>query len=229
MTNNFAATPISQGHNLFGENPGGLDTTDIVDPTPLLGPPQNNGGSTHTHALQSGSPAIDAGNPATPGSAAPACEATDQRGETRPVDGDGDSTAICDIGTFEKAAGGGGGGDTTPPTLDINNDVKPANGATKIARTTNISATFSEPMDLDSLKAAGVFTLKNTRTGAMVQPASITLSSDGKTVTFDPSTPKLAKKTKYEVRIQGGSGGATDVADNPLAADAVWSFTTKRR
>jgi hypothetical protein len=200
-----------------------------VNPSPLLGQLANNGGSTQTHVLQTGSPVIDAANPATPGSGPPACEATDQRGQTRPQDGDGDSTATCDIGAFEKEAGGGGGGDdTTPPTLDINSNVSPKNGATKIARTTNISATFSEPMDLDSLKADGVFTLKNTKTGDMVSPTSITLSSDGKTVTFDPAPLKLAKKTRYEVKI---TTGAKDQATpgNALESDAVWSFTTKRK
>ena len=48
-----------------------------------------------THALQSGSPAIDAGNPATPGSGGNACEPTDQRGVARP------QGAACDIGAFE--------------------------------------------------------------------------------------------------------------------------------
>ncbi len=123
-------------------------------------------------------------------------------------------------------------GDTTPPTLDVNNDVTPSNGALRVRRITNIRATFSEPMDLDSLKAAGVFTLKNTKTGAMVQPTDITLSSDGKTVTLDPfgpTTQKLARRTTYEVRIKGGTGGAADVAGNVLATDAVWSFKTGRR
>jgi hypothetical protein len=119
--------------------------------------------------------------------------------------------------------------DNTPPTLDTANNVTPRNGQTRVSRTTNIRATFSEPMSLSSLQASGVFTLKNTRNGSMVSPASITLSSDGRTATFDPAPPKLAKKTRYEVRIKGGSGGAADLAGNALAADAVWTFTTKRR
>jgi hypothetical protein len=45
-------------------------------------------------ALQETSPAIDAANPTH-------CPATDQRGVPRPVDGDGDNTAVCDIGAFE--------------------------------------------------------------------------------------------------------------------------------
>ncbi len=61
---------------------------------PLLGPLANNGGATQTHALLTGSPAIEAGSNA-------ACPATDQRGVARPQDADGDGNAVCDIGAFE--------------------------------------------------------------------------------------------------------------------------------
>lgn len=112
----LAGTFISEGYNLLGENPGILAPTDIIEPNPLLGPLADNGGQTLTHALQAGSPAIDAANPAAPGSGGTACEATDQRGTPRPQDGDGDATATCDIGAFEKTAGGGGG----DPAMTIN-------------------------------------------------------------------------------------------------------------
>ncbi len=61
---------------------------------PLLGALADNGGDTLTHALQPGSPAIDAGTNA-------GCPATDQRGVARPYDGDNDATATCDIGSVE--------------------------------------------------------------------------------------------------------------------------------
>ena len=67
--------------------------TDIIDTT--LG---DNGGATPTHALPMGSPAIDA----VP--AASCASATDQTGKARPIDGDGDMTADCDIGAFENEA-----------------------------------------------------------------------------------------------------------------------------
>ena len=61
---------------------------------PNLGPLQNNGGPTQTHALLSGSPAIDAGNPGGCRDEFGVLLMTDQRGINRPAFG-------CDIGAFE--------------------------------------------------------------------------------------------------------------------------------
>ena len=61
----------SQGYNLV-QNPAGCALIggpgDITGEDPKLGPLANNGGPTQTRALLRGSPAIDAGNPAPPGS-----------------------------------------------------------------------------------------------------------------------------------------------------------------
>jgi CSLREA domain-containing protein len=70
--------------------PGDLQNTD-----PLLGPLASDG----TLPLLPGSPAIDAGD-STPAN----CPRHDERGVARPQDGDGNGTAICDIGAYEKAA-----------------------------------------------------------------------------------------------------------------------------
>jgi hypothetical protein len=82
----------SSGFNLVGNSRGGsgYDPTDLLDIDPLLGPLQDNGGPTHTHALLPASPAINAGDPAFE----PPPD-TDQRGFNRIVG------ERIDIGAFE--------------------------------------------------------------------------------------------------------------------------------
>jgi hypothetical protein len=67
-----------------------------------LGPLQNSGGPTKTHALLPGSVAIDAVTDCT--DLAGNLIAQDQRGMTRPVDGNRDGIAQCDVGAYEAPA-----------------------------------------------------------------------------------------------------------------------------
>ena len=62
---NYAGTVTSLGYNVSSDDGGGFLTGpgDQIKTDPLLGPLQNNGGPTFTHALLPGSPAIDAGDP----------------------------------------------------------------------------------------------------------------------------------------------------------------------
>lgn len=96
----------SEGYNLVGIGLGcggfsaanhDLVGTGVSPVLPALAALAPNGGTSPTHALLPGSPAIGAGNPAAPGSGGAACEPVDQRGARRP--GVGKST--CDIGAVE--------------------------------------------------------------------------------------------------------------------------------
>ena len=94
-----ASTPFeSLGHNLIGDltdcdysgAQGDLLGDSVAPALPELGPLQDNGGTTRTHALLFTSPAIDAGDDG-------ACPDKDQRGVARPIG------AACDIGSYEAA------------------------------------------------------------------------------------------------------------------------------
>jgi len=86
---------VSTGTNLDSGTSCAISAAgDQSNADPLLGALTDNGGSTVTHALSTGSPAIDAANNAS-------CPLKDQRGVDRPKDGDGNGSLICDIGAFE--------------------------------------------------------------------------------------------------------------------------------
>jgi CSLREA domain-containing protein len=98
----------SEGYNLI-EQPGGCTITgnttgNVTNRNPQLFALANNGGPTSTHAIRRGSPAVNGGNPAAPGSGGAACEVEDQRGVPRP------QGPRCDIGSFERQGEGPGGG-----------------------------------------------------------------------------------------------------------------------
>lgn len=94
----YNAVGVGGGCTGFSAAKGDLQGT-AADPLfQVTGPSGSFGGTTVTVSLPSGSPAVNAGNPAAPGSGPGACETTDQRGAVRPAGG------RCDIGAFELTA-----------------------------------------------------------------------------------------------------------------------------
>ena len=91
--NESGSLSAASSHNLIEDSANACGLTNgtngnIVGQDPNLGPLQDNGSFTQTHALLTGSPAIDMGDDA-------ACLLTDQRGLSRP------QGVHCDIGAYE--------------------------------------------------------------------------------------------------------------------------------
>ena len=185
------------------------DCFDLVDVDPHLDPLADNGGPTMTHALLVGSPAIDAacnGNaiPAytnlgdlmaslgyhviEPGALPPVGDPIqiqrDQRGESRPVDGDGDGEARSDIGSFEAAP------DIALP--DITGDAANA-GSTRIGECAQLRVRIENEGDavlmIDHLEivggSAGDFSIVDAPRGQLLLPGRSTYVI----LRFCPSSP----------------------------------------
>ncbi|MDB9436488.1 Calx-beta domain-containing protein, partial [Dolichospermum lemmermannii CS-548] len=182
-------TVNGNNYNLIGSLAGASGTvgtgTDIVNPNPGLGPLQNNGGLTLTHALLPGSPAINAGN----NSLIPA--------DTEDLDGDGNRTEPIpydqrgltrlvgggvDIGAFEVQA-------AALPSLSIK-DITVTEGNTG---TTN--ATFTVTLSAASTSAVTV----NYATANSTATAGSDYTASTGTLTFNPG---VTSKT-FNVAVTG--------------------------
>jgi hypothetical protein len=211
-TNSF----VSKGFNRIGDgnataafNKPGDQSLVMV---PGLGPLANNGGPTQTHALLAGSPAIDRGTNT-------GCPATDQRGVPRP------QGRTCDIGAFER--------DRIPPKVIT---TSPTGAKTGVARSTNLSATFSEKMDRTTLTKSTFKLYRVSSNGTTTQVTNVVVGSttDGLKAVLNPfgtSTTLLAANTRYRAVV---TPGAKDLAGNALdqnpsatgSQSMVWTFTT---
>jgi len=114
VTLDFSGVLTSQGYNLI-ENTGGATiigatTGNITGVDAKLGPLTDNEGATFTCELLLGSPAIDAADPNN-------FPATDQRGVSRPRNGDGIGATRADIGAYEREFSG-------KPPFDFDGDGK---------------------------------------------------------------------------------------------------------
>ncbi|MCX6031797.1 MAG: CSLREA domain-containing protein, partial [Chloroflexi bacterium] len=118
-----SGTLTSQGYNLVGSGTGcpSDGTGDQSTTDARLGPLQDNGGPTQTHALLYNSPAVEVIPNGTNGCGTD--YTTDQRGSVRPGGG------LCDVGAYESPYifwDGGGADNNTSTAANWSGDVTPA-------------------------------------------------------------------------------------------------------
>jgi subtilisin family serine protease len=105
----------------------------------------------------------------------------------------------------------------------IVSSVGPPDGATEVAVTTNVRATFSEAMDAQTINTS-TFELTEQGSTAPIS-AAVSYGAKAKKATLNPDAD-LEPQTTYTATLKGGANGAKDAAGNALATDKVWSFTT---
>ena len=113
----------------------------------------------------------------------------------------------------------GAGSNTTKPTVISTNPAAGPPPTTGVATNQKITATFSQQMDSTTITGL-TFTL--TGPGLTPVAGTVTYSTIGTTATFTPSSD-LAASTLFTATI---TTEARDLAENSLAADFTWTFTT---
>jgi CSLREA domain-containing protein len=220
----FMGTLTSQGYNLIGNTGSTIITGDTtgnqLNVDPNLGPLQDNGGSTKTHALLTGSTAIDTGN--SNGST------TDQRGFVRPVDdptitnasgGDG-----SDIGAYEVQADQLPGCNTINRIVNNDNDSGAGSLRAVIANVcAGTSITF----------AANVSGAINLTSGELLIGKSLTISGPGANVltvqrSAAPGTPAFRIFDIASANVNATISGLTIANGNAFAGPGggILSFGT---
>ena len=98
--------------------------------------------------------------------------------------------------------------------------VVPSNGVSNVATNTQVTVTFSEPMNPTTINSTNV--QLTVTTGGAVVFATVTYNAATNAAVITPTSP-LANGTAYTVRV---TTGVRDVAGNPLAAQFTSTFTT---
>ena len=182
---NCSGTITDGGNNLDSAATCGFGGGSLSNTNPNLG---SLTGSPAHFPLNSGSLAIDAGDNATC-AAAPVSNQS-QNGAIRPQDGDGDGSAVCDIGSYEAPS------ETVPPSVTVDQ----AAGQPDPTNTTPIHFTtvFSEAINPATFTPSDV-TLSGTAPGATV--TSITTSDN---ITFDISVSGMTGSGTVTASIAAG-------------------------
>ncbi|MBL8062150.1 MAG: S-layer homology domain-containing protein [Anaerolineales bacterium] len=186
----------SQDYNIIQDADGtcaisGTTTHNITGVSGVVNALADNGGATQTHSLPSNSPALDAIPNNTNGCGT--LYTVDQRGASRPQDGNGDTTVACDIGAFEV--------DLANPAVT---SITRANANPPATPTVEYQVAFSEAVTgVDT----GDFAL--TPSGDVIGTAVTGVSGSGKLYTVS-------------VNVGLGSGTVRlDLVDNDTVVDGV--------
>ncbi len=210
---NGATAITSYGYNLIGDATGCTIASTMGDQfgtvakpiDPKLGPLSDLGAANGTRVLPllAGSPAIDKADPQLK-SQGGTCVSPDQLGTTRPIDGNGNGTATCDIGAYER-------GLEKPPTASgasLSTDLNTATSGTLKASDPNGDAlTFS----IAAKPAHGAVAINDASKGTFTYtPAQGYSGSDS--FTFTATDGLMASNTATEsVTVKptaSGGGGA---------------------
>ena len=234
-----SGTFSSQGYNISNDASCNLSATgDQPSTNPMIGPLADNGGPTKTHMLLAGSPAIDAGDDNN-------CPATDQRGITRPQDGNDDGAAACDIGAVERLPNDllitDLSTDADPVTVGQQSmiSVKARNAGGDAVN--DVELTINLPAELGFISAtsgcseAGAATVTTVTVTASADTAgSATISTNVTGTVVEANTNNNAAQTTLTINAAsvsggGGGGGSGGGLLNPLALVALAPFWYARR
>jgi len=193
----------------FSASTSQSNADDGLDPNGL----QDNGGPSQTIALTAGSDALDAGVDSI--CAAEPVNNLDQRGLPRPVDGDGDNTASCDIGAFElqniaptvEVSGGQCNSDssaTATVKLTVGDVQTPAASLGVTATSNNQTLLPNGNLTLGGIGAARTLTLTAVAKKSGTATITVTVSDD------DGATTTLAITVKVGTNRGDMVDGTTD-------------------
>ena len=132
----------------------------------------------------------------------------------------GNTAVVPAAGNHVWAFSVGASADATPPTVTA---ISPADGSTGVCLTKTVSATFGEPMNPASFTSANFTVTDN----GVSQPGSVSYNADTQVATFTATAAAgFAASRSYVVTIASGGAGVKDLADNALAADRSFGFST---
>ena len=218
---NGSGTVTSAGYNLSSDDGGGFLTAtgDQTNTAPLLGPLQDNGGPTWTHALLTNSPAIDQGK----SNAIPTlARATDQRGAPRISDFPAVPNAAdgSDIGAFELQY--------IPPAQSTPTGAYTFTTFAGKARTgsddgVGDQAQFNSPFDIAADSAGNLYVADtDNNTIRKITPAGVVSTIAG-VAGFAGSADGMGSNARFN----GPMSIAVDTAGNLYVAD-TWNCTIRK-